>query len=150
MSVQSGFLTSVNIRSDVSVYLQIRNAIQFAIASGFLKSGDRLPTQRELGDRLGVNINTVVKAYRDLETMGLVSSRRGMGVWVNKDVQDRCSERCCEEIAARLHEVASEARAAGMNEEDMEEIVSKSMNLESPPYGETPEEILALVRKKAE
>jgi len=47
-------------------------------------SGDQLPSVRELSERLNVNPNTVAKAYRDLELMGLVAPRRGVGVRVTE------------------------------------------------------------------
>ncbi len=73
-------MENINIYSDVAVYEQIENHVQFAIASGRLKSGDQLPTVRALSEKLDINPNTVAKAYRDLEVMGLLYARRGMGV----------------------------------------------------------------------
>ena len=67
-------LTNIDIHSSVAVYVQIENQVQFAIASGKLKAGDQLPSVRELSERLEVNPNTVAKAYRDLEVMGLNGS----------------------------------------------------------------------------
>ena len=57
----------VDMTSDVAVYIQIENLVQFAIASGGLKAGDRLPPTVKLAEKLGINFNTVAKAYRDLE-----------------------------------------------------------------------------------
>ena len=79
-------LSSIDIHSSVAVYVQIENHVQFAISSGKLKPGDQLPSVRELSERLEVNPNTVAKAYRDLEVMGLLYTRRGMCVFVNKGV----------------------------------------------------------------
>ena len=75
-------LEEVNVHSSVAIYAQIENQIRFAIASGKLKANDQLPSIKELGERLGVNFNTVAKAYRDLEVMGLIYTRRGMGCYV--------------------------------------------------------------------
>ena len=91
-------LTSVNIYSSVAVYTQIENEVQFAIASGKLKEGDQLPSVRELSERVKVNPTTIAKAYRDLEVMGLLYTRRGMGVYINKGVQKACRERCAARI----------------------------------------------------
>ena len=79
-------LSHVNIRSSVSVYEQIENHVKFAIASGKLKATDQLPSIKELGDRLGINFNTVAKAYRGLEVMGLFYTRRGRGCSLRKGV----------------------------------------------------------------
>ena len=75
-------ITSIDIMSRVAVYVQIEKHVQFDIASGRLKSGDQLPSVRDLSERLGINPNTVAKAYRDLEVMELLFTRRGMGVFV--------------------------------------------------------------------
>lgn len=141
-------LSSIDIHSSVAVYVQIENHIQFAIASGKLKATDQLPSVRELSERLQVNPNTVAKAYRDLEVMGLLYTRRGMGVFIQKGVDAKCREDCRRRIIMRLHEVTSEAKAAGMNKKDVSEVIEKSMAMEASPYGETPTSILSLVKKK--
>ena len=107
-------LSSIDIHSSVAVYVQIENHIQFAIASGKLKPGDQLPSVRELSERLGVNPNTVAKAYRDLEVMGLLYTRRGMGVFINKGIEAKCREECRRRIITRPHAAVSEPRASGL------------------------------------
>ena len=141
-------LNSVDIRSSVAVYLQIENHVQFAIASGKLNSGDQLPSVRELSERLGVNPNTVAKSYRDLEVMGLLYTRRGMGVFINKNIENKCREECRKRIIDRLHEVVCEAKAQGMPKKDIVEIIDKSMSIESNLYEETPTGLLSLAKKK--
>lgn len=141
-------LSSIDIHSSVAVYVQIENHIQFAIASGKLKATDQLPSVRELSERLGVNPNTVAKAYRDLEVMGLLYTRRGMGVFINKGIESKCREDCRRRIITRLHEVVAESKASGMNKKDIIEVIDKSMSTDSSPYGETPNSVLALAKKK--
>ena len=141
-------LSSIDIHSSVAVYVQIENHIQFAIASGKVKAIDQLPSVRELSERLQVNPNTVARAYRDLEVMGLLYTKRGMGVFIQEGVDAKCREDCRRRIIMRLYEVTSEARAAGMNKKDVTDVVEKSMAMESSPYGETPASILALAKKK--
>ena len=141
-------LESINIHSTVSVYEQIENQVKFAIASGKVKPGDQLPSIKELGDRLGINFNTVAKAYRDLEVMGLIFTRRGMGCFIEKGVRDRCKEVCHTRIAKRVHEVVQEAKAAGIPKKFLYDIIAKSLQAESELYGETPRELLALLKTK--
>jgi len=141
-------LDSVNISSSVAVYVQIENDVQFAVASGRLKGGQQLPTVRELSERLNVNPNTVAKAYRDLEVMGYLYTRRGMGVYISKGVEAKCREQCRKRLVGRVHEVVAEAKAAGMSGSEVKSIVSDCLKLDSQPYGETPAEILALAKKK--
>lgn len=136
-------IENINIHSSVAVYVQIENEVQFAIASGRLKASDQLPSVRDLSERLSVNPNTVAKAYRDLEVMGLLYTRRGMGVYINKGVQNACKERCLHRIVARLHEVTQEARAAGMSKKELTALASRSLAYDLSPYGEVPAELLS-------
>jgi GntR family transcriptional regulator len=64
------------------VYLQIVEQFQRRIASGVLRGGEALPSVRGLARQLSINPNTVVRAYRELEGLGLVESRHGEGTFV--------------------------------------------------------------------
>jgi GntR family transcriptional regulator len=141
-------LSSIDIHSSVAVYMQIENHVQFAIASGRLKPGDQLPSVRELSERLDVNPNTVAKAYRDLEVMGLLYTRRGMGVFINKGIEGKCREECRKRLISRMHEVITEAKAAGLGKTDIMEIAEKSISIDCSPYCETPSQLLQLAKKK--
>lgn len=147
MSKVNGFLRSIDICSSVAVYIQIENHIQFAIASGKLKYGDQLPSVRELSERLEVNPNTVAKSYRDLEVMGLLYTRRGMGVYIRKGIQSACRLKVRLRIVERFHEVVAEAKASGMTKKDISKIIDKSYALDLAPYGETPVPLLKLAKK---
>ena len=141
-------LSSINIDSSVPVYEQIENHVQFAIASGGLKADDRLPSVQALAKRLGINFNTVAKAYRDLEVMGLIYTRRGMGCFVKKGIEGKCREVCRTRIIKRMHEVVQEAKAAGLPKKELTTLISKSMVSDSTPYGEVPASVMALAKQK--
>lgn len=142
-------LSSIDITSTVAVYVQIENQIQFAIASGQLKPGDQLPSVRELSERLGVNPNTVAKSYRDLEVMGLLYTRRGMGVFINKGIESKCRDDVRKRIAFRMHEVIAEAKAAGMSTKEINDIVERGIASDASPYsGGTSSIPLPIKRKK--
>ena len=59
------------------IYLQIVRHVKRGIAAGTVQAGDELASRRVLSARLGVNPNTVQKAYRQLEEEGLITSRSG-------------------------------------------------------------------------
>ena len=141
-------LSSINIHSSVPVYEQIENHVRFAISSGVLKATDRLPSVKDLAQTLEINPNTVAKAYRDLEVMGLIYTRRGMGCYINKGIDRKCRESCRAHIISRLHEVVQEAKAAGISKKDIVEVISKSYSVDSTPYGEVPASVMALTKKK--
>lgn len=137
----------IDLNSIVPVYTQIKNNIQFAIASGVLKPGDRLPSVRELSEQINVNPNTVAKSYRDLEVSGYLYTRRGMGVFVNQGIEAKCREDSRRQVILRLHEAISEAKAAGMSADEITEVVAKSLQIEGPPYGPTPPEVLQVASR---
>jgi DNA-binding transcriptional regulator YhcF (GntR family) len=49
----------------------------------------------------------VAKSYHDLEVMGLLYTRRDMGVFINKDIESKCREECKRRLINRMHEVVS-------------------------------------------
>lgn len=66
----------------VPIYLQIVQQVRRQIACGELREGEELPSIRSLAERLMINPNTVARAYRELETAGVVTSSRGLGTYV--------------------------------------------------------------------
>jgi len=68
--------------SGVPVYRQIIDQILGGIASGALSPGNQLPTVRQLAVELAVNPNTVVRAYRELEIRGVLSTQQGVGTFI--------------------------------------------------------------------
>lgn len=73
---------SVDLRSAVPPYEQIRSQISALIATGTLQTGSRLPTVRSLAADLGIAAGTVARAYKELEAAGLIESRRRNGTVV--------------------------------------------------------------------
>ncbi len=139
-------LEKINIRSSVPVYVQIENEVKFAIAAGKLKPGERLPSVRELSERLDINPNTIAKSFRDLEMMGYLYTLRGRGIFIDQQAQDKCKHDCRRAVIERLHEVIAEARTAGMSRTEVNEIVKVCQGVDSRPYGALPKEIVALSR----
>jgi GntR family transcriptional regulator len=68
--------------SRVPIYDQIKEQIKGLIHAGQIKTGDQLPTIRELSVGLSVNFNTVALAYRDLVNEGVIITERGKGTFV--------------------------------------------------------------------
>jgi len=66
-------------------YRQIIDQIRFGIAKGDLKIGEQLPTVRALAVELKVNLNTVAKAYKELEIQNVLETQQGTGTFISKD-----------------------------------------------------------------
>jgi GntR family transcriptional regulator len=68
--------------SGVPFYRQIIDQVLLAVADGRLKAGTQLPTVRQLAVDLSVNLNTVAKAYREMEIRGIVQTQQGTGTFI--------------------------------------------------------------------
>ena len=103
-------------------YLQLVRQVREALRLGWLTPGDRLPTVRDVVRSSGVNANTVLKAYRELELSGLVEARQGSGTFVTASL-GTASQEALDEVRERLGKWIAEARAAGLDNEDIEALV---------------------------
>jgi len=65
-------------------YRQIIDQIKFGIASGSLKMGEQLPTVRALAVELKINLNTVTKAYKELEIQSILETQQGTGTFIGR------------------------------------------------------------------
>src|SRR6516225_8979868 len=104
------------------IYAQIADRVKFAVAGGVLRPGDLVPSVRELSKQLVVNPNTVARAYRDLQTEGLLESVRGMGLQVAEGAADRCRVARREIVRDRFRRAIDEARQSRMAPAEIEAI----------------------------
>ena len=79
----------LNPLSGTPLYLQLVELLKHAIANGSITAGEQLPSVRKMAEDLVINPNTVVRAYRDLESEGFVELRHGSGVFVRDSVEAR-------------------------------------------------------------
>ncbi|MGZ4383832.1 MAG: GntR family transcriptional regulator [Gaiellaceae bacterium] len=103
-------------RSGVPAYLQLVQQVRQAIRLGRLQPGDQLPTVKEVVTSLTINPNTVLHAYRQLDLMGLVEGRRGVGTFVSADPAPPPPD-AAKELRASLERWVAQARAAGLDDE---------------------------------
>jgi GntR family transcriptional regulator len=101
----------------LELHAQVAAEIRRAIADGEASSGERLPPARDLAAELGVNRNTVLRAFRDLRDEGLVDFTRGRGVVVTGS-PDRG------QILERARELVVLARAHGYELDEIVQLVA--------------------------
>ncbi|MFC3891753.1 GntR family transcriptional regulator [Lentzea rhizosphaerae] len=104
--------------SGFPAYLQLGQQVREALRLGWLQPGDRLPTVRDVVATSGVNANTVLKAYRELELAGLVEARQGSGTFVKASLGSAVPEDL-DPLRAKLAAWIAEARSAGLEDEDI-------------------------------
>ncbi|HET6557980.1 MAG TPA: GntR family transcriptional regulator [Prolixibacteraceae bacterium] len=70
-------------KSGIPFYRQVIDQIRFGIASGNLSVGEQLPTVRALAVELKVNLNTIAKAYKELEIQNILETQQGTGTFIS-------------------------------------------------------------------
>ena len=106
-------------RSGVAPYQQVVQQVRHALRLGLLEVGDQLPTVKEVVASLAINPNTVLKAYKELEHLGLVAARPGIGIFVTKTLSDD-SLAAHGPLRQSLQRWLVQARRAGLDEESIE------------------------------
>jgi GntR family transcriptional regulator len=98
----------LDMQSGVPVYRQIIDQVHSARASGAVRPGDQLPTVRQLAVDLAINPNTVVRAYKELELTGALTTHQGTGTFItneklekNEKERDRKLDQFVADLVAR-------------------------------------------------
>jgi GntR family transcriptional regulator len=111
---------SVDTAHPLPLYAQLEQTIRFAIATGKLREGEQLPTVRQLAVDLRINANTVAKVYAELERVGILETRRGVGTFVSAHHFEASGlqhhEKRLRDLADRL---IAEAEASGFSIDDL-------------------------------
>ena len=109
----------LNAHSGVAPYQQVVQQVRHALRLGLLQVGDQLPTVKEVVSSLAINPNTVLKAYKELEHLGLVAARPGVGIFVTTTLSDD-SLAAHGPLRQSLQRWLAQARRAGLDEESIE------------------------------
>jgi GntR family transcriptional regulator len=106
--------------SGVPFYRQIIDQVLLAVADGRLKAGTQLPTVRQLAVDLSVNLNTIAKAYREMEIRGIVQTQQGTGTFVaaRSGAKSRERRKALQDLVDRL---IANGEALGIPMEDLVE-----------------------------
>ncbi|WP_298456486.1 GntR family transcriptional regulator [uncultured Cellulomonas sp.] len=120
----------VDLASGVPPFEQVRSQVLAHVAAGRLRAGDRLPTIRALAGDLGVAAGTVARAYRELEATGVVTTRRRTGTVV---ADGRAATD--DAVTRAAHALVSQARAAGLADAEVLDVVRGALLAPSPLPG---------------
>lgn len=118
-------MLTIQLSSSVALAKQVSLGIRRAVAAGEIGVGNPLPTVRQLANDLGINFNTVARAYRDLGKQGLVRSIRGRGTVVvsieetRREPEDVIEKR----LSGDLRDFLANARLAGLPRDVVERII---------------------------
>ena len=105
------------------IYRQIIQQIEYAVLSGRMKSGDRLPTIRSLAVELKTNPNTIAKAYNELEIRGVLETQVGSGTYISDKkpvIEDDSLNRKIREVTGRF---VQELRDLGVEKREIIKLI---------------------------
>jgi GntR family transcriptional regulator len=116
----------VNPADELPIYRQIMRQITEAIAIGALKAGDKLPSHRDLSEKLVVAPLTVKKAYDELEALQYIETQRGRGTFVCEHPPRLQSVDQIERIRLAARQLMLQAHLAGLNHSDVLRILKEA------------------------
>ena len=106
------------------IYQQVADGIKGLIAKGELREGEALPPVRQLAADLGVNLNTIATAYRELQNEGLITVRYGSGAMV---ASRRVREKNADESRKPLRTALTQLVLAGLPRAEIMSIVADEL-----------------------
>ncbi|MDB1953646.1 GntR family transcriptional regulator [Clostridium tertium] len=109
----------IDSKSSTPIYEQITIGIKELILKNVIKSGDKLPSVRELSTILTINPNTVSKAYMELEKQNIVESIKGKGTFITSDYRKTVSEEKISKLILDFKRLILEANYLGLEENDL-------------------------------
>ncbi len=113
----------LNPRSDRAPFRQLVDQVVDAVERGQLQSGDRLPSVREVVRQVTINPNTVQRAYRELEHLGLVEGRLGLGTFVVEALDTSSREYRARSWRDELREGVALAVSSGVADDEIVGVV---------------------------
>lgn len=116
-------ICQIEINNGIPIYEQICRQVKFAVANGSLLVGEHVPSVREMATRAAVNVNTVARAYRELQAEGVLVSIRGTGLAVAADAPEKCRRNRLEMVRERLSYLLREAMQNGVSSDEIHRLV---------------------------
>lgn len=119
---------SLDHQNGLAIYDQIVRQVKFAVACGALRKGELVPSVRELARELAVNPNTVARAYRELQSEGVLAPVRGTGMEVAEGAERHCRTQRRELIKTRLRQVLAEAIQSQLEADELRSLVEQELS----------------------
>ena len=117
----------INGTTHTPIYEQIFNQVVFAVASGTIKPGEQLPSVRQLATDLIINPNTVARAYRELEHENIISSQKGVGLFVSESASRICLDERLSIIRKLLGQTLGEAASSGIERDQIKGMIEEEL-----------------------
>jgi len=126
----------ITLADGAPIYKQIVKQVGHLLASSRLRSGDEMPSIRELARQLLVNPNTIARAYRELEAMGVLIARSGSGTYVSDSGSPLARREKIRILTDRADALLVEARQLGFSLEEVKELLNRREEIIGEPTNE--------------
>lgn len=114
---------NINTRDGIPIYLQVVQQVKHLVASGRLSPGDELPAIRVLAEQLLVNPNTIARAYRELEQIGVVEKRRTAGTFVSAEGSPLARKERLKLLTERVDQLLVESHQMNLSLDDVIKLI---------------------------
>jgi GntR family transcriptional regulator len=113
------------------IFEQVVFQVKAQIARGTLRSGDKLPSVRELAKELAINPNTVARAYQSLESQDVIVRRQGSGCFVTGNTSALKLESRKKQLDQLIHRTVTEAFHIGFGADELRNALEKRLRAPS-------------------
>lgn len=124
----------IDFQNGLPIYEQVVRQVKFAIAGEDFKEGELVPSVREIARELAINPNTVARAFRQLQTDGVLQAVRGTGLAVATGAVERCRTERVELIRARFEQVLAEAMQSRLDPTELRTLLERELAAVNPKY----------------
>ncbi len=116
---------TINVKDGVPIYRQIANQVRYMVASGILRPGEEISPVRALALELNVTPNTVVKAYDELESLGVIYKRRGAGTYISDSAVTLADQERLRIIGQRIDALLAEAHQLNFSQQELDQLIEE-------------------------
>lgn len=124
--------------ADIPIYVQIIEKIKNDILNGTLAQGEKLPSIQDMAVTMEVNQNTISRAYKDCESLGIIETKRGIGSFVIED-QALIDQLRTEKVRLIIQTFIHDLEALGYSRDQIIDLVKNTPHIQLPVTESTKE-----------
>jgi GntR family transcriptional regulator len=114
----------IDVDNGIPVYIQLGEQIRLLIRNGTLQAGDLMPTTRSLAVQLGINVNTVARVYRELQSSGHLCLKRGVGTFIAEGVDRPMEKKQYERLEKKVAQIIQLSKDAGISSTELAQLIT--------------------------
>ncbi len=117
----------LNPASGIPLYLQLIEQVKHAIETGAIRAGEQLPSVRQMAEDLVINPNTVARAYRDLESEGIIELKHGSGAFIRESMVARA--KLMDKAQTAVQSAVARLESLDLTEDEIRRLVENELAL---------------------